>query len=203
MGGGQESRRLHDARRAGVEVKSRGQRPRPGARTPRSEVIVALGSNLGDSANVLREAVIRLASLSARRLRRSSLWRSTPVDCPPGSPPFVNAAVAFEPTAGETPESLLARLQALEKEFGRRPKTILNEPRPLDLDLIAFGSEVRATSELTLPHPRAHQRRFVLEPLNEIAPALVLPGQTKSIREWLAELRTDEVVRRIPDTNSW
>jgi len=162
-----------------------------------TKVIIALGSNLGDSSETLREAMQRLDRWAALPSRRSSLWQSSPVDCPPGSPPFVNAAVAIEPAADETPESLLAKLQALEKEFGRRPKQVLNEPRPLDLDLIAFGSEVRSTPQLALPHPRAHLRRFVLEPLNEIAPDLLLPGQTKPIRQLLAELRTDEVVRRI------
>jgi 2-amino-4-hydroxy-6-hydroxymethyldihydropteridine diphosphokinase len=67
----------------------------------------------------------------------------------------------------------------------------------LDLDLIAFGAEVRSTPQLTLPHPRAHLRRFVLEPLNELAPDLVLPGQSKPIRQLLAALRTDEVLRRV------
>jgi 2-amino-4-hydroxy-6-hydroxymethyldihydropteridine diphosphokinase len=110
---------------------------------------------------------------------------------------FLNAVVALKPCRGETPESLLAKLQALEKQFGRRPKQVLNEPRPLDLDLIAFGTEVRSTPELMLPHPRAHLRRFVLEPLNEIAPDLVLPGQTKPIRQLLAELRSEEVLHRI------
>ena len=161
------------------------------------KVLLAFGSNLGDSSALIRLAMERLQELCAQPLLSSSLWQSTPVDCPPGSPPFVNAAVAFEPAADETPESLLAKLQALEKEFGRRPKQALNEPRPLDLDLIVFGSEVRSTPQLTLPHPRAHLRRFVLEPLNEIAPALLLPGQTKSIRELLAELHSDETVRRI------
>jgi len=162
-----------------------------------TKVIIALGSNLGNSHKTLREAMQRLDRLAALPSQRSSLWESSPVDCPPGSPPFVNAAVAFEPAADETPESLLVRLQALEKEFGRHAKKVPNEPRPLDLDLIAFGTEVRCTPELTLPHPRARLRRFVLEPLNEIAPDLVLPGQTKPIRQLLAELRTDEVVRRI------
>jgi 2-amino-4-hydroxy-6-hydroxymethyldihydropteridine diphosphokinase len=160
-------------------------------------VLLALGSNLDDSTALIEHAMERLQKFSAHPLHRSSLWQTTPVDCPLGSPPFINAAVAFEPEADETPESLLAKLQALEKEFGRRPKEILNEPRPLDLDLVAFGSEVRSTPQLTLPHPRAHLRRFVLEPLNEIAPNLVLPGQTKPVRKLLAELRTDEVMRRI------
>ena len=166
-------------------------------RSPKSEVLIALGSNLGDSAMALREAMTRLSALSFSGFRRSSLWQSTPVDCPPDSPPFINAVVAFEPAANETPESLLAKLQVLENEFGRSPKQVPNEPRPLDLDLIAFGSKVRSTPQLTLPHPRAHLRRFVLEPLNEIASDFVLPGQTKSIRQLLVELQTDEVVQRI------
>jgi len=116
---------------------------------------------------------------------KSSLFETTPVDCPPGSPPFINAIVALHPRQAETPESLLGKLQMIEKEFGRQPKTILNEPRPLDLDLIAFGSARRSTNRLTLPHPRAHLRRFVLEPLAEIAPDFILPGQRKNVGQLL------------------
>ncbi|MFM8471448.1 MAG: 2-amino-4-hydroxy-6-hydroxymethyldihydropteridine diphosphokinase, partial [Limisphaerales bacterium] len=123
--------------------------------------------------------------------------RSTPVDCPPGSPDFINAVVALTPLPRLTPESLLAELQALEREFGRQPKKVLNEARPLDLDLIAWGSEVRNTPTLTLPHPRAHLRRFVLEPLNELAPDFVLPGQTRTVAELLAGLRTNEALERL------
>lgn len=157
---------------------------------------VALGSNLGDSRSILGEAFNRLQESSAAPIRQSSLWRSSPVDCPPGSPDFLNAVVALVPLAGETPESLLAKLQALEAEFGRRPKRVLNEPRPLDLDLIAFGSELRATPQLTLPHPRAVQRRFVLAPLNELAPELILPGQKKTVAELLSSLVSDERIAR-------
>lgn len=96
--------------------------------------------------------------------------------------------VGLVPRNHETPDSLLKKLQDLEKEFGRAPKKVFNEPRPLDLDLIAFGSEVRSTSELTLPHPRAHLRRFVLEPLAEIAPDLVLPGQGRPVAALLQDL---------------
>lgn len=151
------------------------QRPEP------IEVFVALGSNLGDSREIIHSAFLRLGELSRGPVRRSSLWRSAPVDCPPGSPDFVNAAVAFEPVPGETPERLLSKLRQIEIDFGRPPKVIHNEPRPLDLDLIAFGGETRNATELTLPHPRAHLRGFVLVPLAEIAPALVLPGQTAQV----------------------
>ncbi len=136
----------------------------------------------------------RLEALSAAPLRRSSLWRSAPVDCPPGSPWFVNAAVALTPRPGETPESLLDKLQALERAFGRRPKQVRNEPRPLDLDLIAFDAEQRATPRLTLPHPRAAVRRFVLAPLAEIAPDFQPPGWPAPAAVLLGQLPPGEVV---------
>lgn len=157
---------------------------------------VALGGNLGDALGSVREAMERLVELSALPPLRSSLWRSTPVDCPPGSPDFINAVVAFTPLPRLTPELLLAELQALEREFGRRPKLVLNEARPLDLDLIAWGTEVRNSPTLTLPHPRAHLRRFVLLPLSELAPELVLPGLTRTVAELLAGLRSGEVLER-------
>jgi 2-amino-4-hydroxy-6-hydroxymethyldihydropteridine diphosphokinase len=158
---------------------------------------IALGSNLGDSPRLVSNAMDRLQRFSPKPLLRSSLWRSDPVDCPPGSPRFINAVVGLVPRPGETPESLLKALQAMEKEFGRQPKLLLNEPRPLDLDLIAFGPATRHTEPLTLPHPRAHLRRFVLEPLAEIAPEFVLPGQGKMVRQLLAELGTVQPVARI------
>jgi 2-amino-4-hydroxy-6-hydroxymethyldihydropteridine diphosphokinase len=160
---------------------------------------VALGSNLGDSrANVLR-AFGLLQSLSDLPLRRSSLWETKPVECPPGSPLFVNAVAGLVPRAAETPRSLLARLQALEKEMGRTPKKILNEPRVIDLDLIAFASETVAEPDLILPHPRARLRRFVLEPLREIAPDFVIPGQDKTVAELLQGLESSEILRRVTD----
>lgn len=160
-------------------------------------VIVALGSNLGDpKANVLR-AMTRLDQLSAAPLLKSSLWQTSPVDCPAESPRFVNAVVGLMPRPGETPESLLSKLRALEREFGRRPKTIQNEPRPLDLDIIAFAQQTRRTAALTLPHPRAHERQFVLRPLNEIASKLVLPGQNRSVQELLKILPKDPGMSKV------
>lgn len=164
--------------------------------TSAATAFVALGSNLGDSARIIPDAMARLQRLSDTPILESSLWQTTPVDCPPGSPAFVNAVVGLTPRAGETPESLLAKLQALENEFGRQPKQVLNEPRPLDLDLIAFGTETRRAASLVLPHPRAHLRRFVLQPLGEIAPQLVLPGQTKTIAELLGDLPPDDLMER-------
>jgi 2-amino-4-hydroxy-6-hydroxymethyldihydropteridine diphosphokinase len=151
-------------------------------------VLIALGSNLGDGPSLVRKAMDALQELAVRPIRRSSLWCSLPVDCPPGSPPFINAAVALVPKRGQTPETLLSQLQALEKKFGRRPKKVHNEPRPLDLDLIAFGRETRRTATLTLPHPRAHLRRFVLAPLAEITPHHRLPRRRRTLRQLLAAL---------------
>jgi 2-amino-4-hydroxy-6-hydroxymethyldihydropteridine diphosphokinase len=159
--------------------------------------IVALGSNLGEARQNILQGMERLQKLSTVPLVKSSLWRTAPVDCPPGSPPFVNAVIALLPDTRETPESLLAKLQAVEKEFGRQPKKVLNESRLLDLDLISFGRETRTTPELTLPHPRAHLRRFVLHPLSEIAPELVLPGQEETVVQLLNRLPTDETLARL------
>jgi 2-amino-4-hydroxy-6-hydroxymethyldihydropteridine diphosphokinase len=159
--------------------------------------LIALGSNLGETAALIHKAFAQLETLSAKPLRKSSLWQTAPVDCPPDSPPFVNAAVSLVALPGETPESLLNKLQAIEKQFGRQPKVILNEPRRLDLDLIAFGNEVRNTAELILPHPRAHLRRFVLQPLSDVAPEFVLPGQTRTVAELLALVQSPEKIVRL------
>jgi 2-amino-4-hydroxy-6-hydroxymethyldihydropteridine diphosphokinase len=164
---------------------------------PSSLAVIALGSNLGDSRRIIREALTRLQKFSDRPLLKSSLWQTTPVNCPPNSPPFVNAVAGFAPQKGETPELLLQKLRALETKFGRSPKKVLNEPRALDLDLIAFGAETRNSPDLILPHPRAHLRRFVLQPLDEIAPDFKLPGQAKTISQLLAELPDEETVTRL------
>jgi 2-amino-4-hydroxy-6-hydroxymethyldihydropteridine diphosphokinase len=158
---------------------------------------VALGSNLGDSVKLLGEAMERLQNLSEKPLLKSSLWRSSPVDCPPGSPDFINAVVGLVPAKNESPESLLEKLQALEKEFGRRPKKVLNEPRPLDLDLIAFGNEIRRSERLNLPHPRAQERRFVLQPMAEIAPDYIFPHLQKKVSELVSSLTRDEIVQKM------
>lgn len=158
---------------------------------------VALGSNLGDPAQIVRRALDRLQELSEAPLLRSSLWQSAPVDCPAGSPPFVNAVAGLRPRAEETPESLLRQLQIIEKEFGPRPRKMRNEPRRLDLDLIAFGARTASGPELVLPHPRAHLRRFVLQPLAEIAPDFILPGQTAGAGELLRTLSSIEIVKRL------
>jgi len=158
--------------------------------------IIALGSNLGASRNIILDAMTRLETLSDKPILKSSLWQTAPVDCPPGSSKFVNAAVGLFPPENETPLGLLRKLRELEKQFGRRSKKILNEARSMDLDLIAFGNETLNSPELILPHPRAHLRRFVLQPLSEIAPDFFLAGQGRTVAELLAGLPPDETVTR-------
>src|SRR5262245_39376046 len=157
-------------------------------------VLIGIGSNQGDSVAIVRTAMDRLAAFASGSVRRSSLWRTTPVDCPPGSGEFVNAAVAFEPAATLDPETLLAACKRLQRELGRTPSITRHAPRELDLDLLVFGTAQRSTSDFTLPHPRAIQRRFVLEPAAEVAPDLVWPGTRATVRELLAALESDERV---------
>ena len=163
---------------------------------------IALGSNLGNSCKIILDAMARLQNYSDEPILKSSLWETPPMDCPPGSPHFLNAVVGFLPQKNETPESLLEKLRKLEKVFGRAPKKVLNEARPLDLDLIAFGSELRHSPDLILPHPRAQLRRFVLQPLSEIAPDLIWPGQTKTVSELLAALPPDAGMKRLGSTRA-
>ncbi len=164
---------------------------------------VALGANLGDAAGTLREAAAEIVGWSSAQALGSSLWRTEPVDCPPGSPSFLNAALGLQPKPGTTPESLLAALLALEARLGRTRSGLANAPRAIDLDLIAFGTETRATPTLTLPHPRAHERAFVLAPLAEIAPGLVLPSQQKTVAKLLATLgQAGEVLETEPLMNA-
>jgi 2-amino-4-hydroxy-6-hydroxymethyldihydropteridine diphosphokinase len=160
-------------------------------------VIVALGSNLGDPVANVRAAIDKLRNFSDRHVVASSLWKTSPVDCPPGSPDFVNSIAAFLPRDEETPFTLLAKFQAIEREFGRGQKQILNEPRPLDVDLIAFGRQQFQTESLILPHPRARARRFVLAPLAEIDPDYLFSGESATVATILAGLASGEVIERL------
>lgn len=176
-------------------------RPKLGCSDARGFAFIALGSNLGDSCSVIRNAIDLLEAFSEFPLLKSSMWRSEPVDCPEGSATFINAAVGIKPLVGESPESMLVKLQCLERDFGRRPKLVMNEPRALDLDLIAFLGETRDSESLELPHPRAHLRRFVMEPLAEIAPNLILPGQVESVENLRTAIESQGIVKRIVESD--
>lgn len=133
---------------------------------------VGLGANLGDARAQVEAAFDALAATpGVQGARRSSLYRSAPVDA--GGPDYVNAVAAIDTTLA--PRDLLHALQAIELRFGRE-RPYPNAPRTLDLDLLLHGDTRLADPELTLPHPRLHLRAFVLQPLAELAPALVVPG---------------------------
>jgi len=136
---------------------------------------VGLGSNLGQPAAQLREALGRLARLPETRLIATSrLWSSPPLG-PPGQPDYVNAVAGL--LTQREPKDLLGELQAIEQAMGRSRPPVRWGPRLIDLDLLAFGNETLDEPGLTVPHPGLHQRDFVLYPLAEIAPQLWIPGK--------------------------
>ncbi len=152
---------------------------------------IALGSNLGNRAAELEAGFQFLQILSAQPIRRSSIIETAPVDCPPGSAPFLNAVAELQvEPAGLSPHELLARLQGFEAQRGRAAEHERNAPRPLDLDILYYGTVALEEGGLILPHPRLARRAFVLQPLAELEPDLVLPGQTRTIRELLAARMT-------------
>lgn len=147
---------------------------------------VALGANLGDPRRTLDDAIAALAAIPSTRFLRNSRWIETAA-VGPAAPPFVNGAALLETSL--SPESLLAELQAIETRFGRaRPSRWA--PRTLDLDLIFLGQETRATPALRLPHPSAFYRRFVLDPLIEVAPDWVDPVRRITARQLHHRLTT-------------
>jgi 2-amino-4-hydroxy-6-hydroxymethyldihydropteridine diphosphokinase len=144
-------------------------------------VAVALGSNVGDRRAHLDYAVSKLRTLLGR-VTVSRYYDTVPVGVSGPQPMFLNAAAAGEWTL--SPRELLDALLTIEQERGR-DRPYLNAPRTLDLDLILFGDAVLDEAGLVVPHPRFHERRFVLEPLAEIAPALVDPVSGRSVAELL------------------
>lgn len=153
---------------------------------------IALGSNLGDRLQCCREAMERLFGTvpSVRLLAVAPLYETEPVDCPADSMSFYNTVV--EVAADVEPLALLAVLRAIEAASGRPNAHAHHAPRTVDLDVLYAGDIALSLPELTVPHPRLTQRRFVLQPLADIRPDLLLPGQTKTIRELLSGLRSAE-----------
>jgi 2-amino-4-hydroxy-6-hydroxymethyldihydropteridine diphosphokinase len=143
---------------------------------------VALGANLGDPVATVRAAFTALKGIPGTRFRAaSSLYRTAPVGLH-HQPDFINAVAAIEMDDAVLPApSLLEKLFDIEAAFGRK-RTVKNAPRTLDLDLLLFGDESLDLPGLTLPHPRMAERAFVLAPLAEIAPDLVIPGHGPGVR---------------------
>lgn len=156
-----------------------------------ARAFVGLGANLGDARSTVQTALRELATLPATTLvAASSLYRSAPVDA--AGPEFVNAVAELRTTL--TPRALLRALQAIEQAHGRE-RPYRNAPRTLDLDLLLHGEARLDEPTLTLPHPRMHERAFVLLPLAELAPTLVLPGHGPVDR--LARSLSDQAITRI------
>ena len=152
---------------------------------------VALGANLGDPVATVNAALAALATLPQTRLSASSaLYRTAPVGITE-QPEFINAAARLETTLA--PEALLDALLDIEQQFGRI-RAERNGPRSLDLDVLLYDAQVIATPRLSLPHPRLHLRAFVLYPLADIAPDLVIPGRG-TLAAWLPAVANQGIVR--------
>ncbi len=152
---------------------------------------VGIGSNLGEPRARVRAALDELARLpETRLLARSSLYRSAPVGYA-AQPDFVNAVAKL--ATGLSAEALLADLQAIESRHGRE-RSFANAPRTLDLDLLLYGDAVIAGPGLSVPHPRMHERAFVLAPLAEVDPDAEVPGRGRAA-ELLARTRAQDVER--------
>ena len=144
---------------------------------------VAFGANLGEPVETLRSAAVALGRRRGVELVAGSpIYRTRPIG-PPGQPDFANAVARVGTTLA--PEALLAVLHAVEAEFGR-VRDVRWGPRTLDLDLLWYAGEERVDGHLVLPHPRAHEREFVLRPLADLDPDLLLRGRRG--RDWLAGL---------------
>jgi len=134
---------------------------------------VGIGSNLGDPRAQVLAAFQELDRLPHTRVvKRSSLWRSAPVGYA-DQPDFINAVAEIETSL--SPDEILVQLKSMEARHGRE-RSFANAPRTLDLDLLLFGNTTLDTPTLRIPHPRMHERAFVLKPLLEMAPEVVIPG---------------------------
>lgn len=158
---------------------------------------IALGSNLGDRRAHLAAARDFVFSQHAGETRPacSGLYETEPVGCAPGTAPFLNAVVEIETSLD--PRELLRRLREFEMQSGRTRSPEKNSPREIDLDLLYCGDLRLDTPALVIPHSRMTTRRFVMQPLADIRPELVLPGQTETARNLLAHLPAAPAARLI------
>jgi 2-amino-4-hydroxy-6-hydroxymethyldihydropteridine diphosphokinase len=153
---------------------------------------LSLGSNVGDRAANLNAAIARLAELGAV-VAVSSFYETEPVELA-AQPWFLNCAVALD--TEKMPKQLLAGIFEIEQGMGRR-RVQTKGPRSIDIDILLFGSSIVDTQGLTIPHPALHERRFVLEPLAEIAPEVRHPVFKRTVREMRDALPPGQAVRKI------
>lgn len=155
---------------------------------------IALGSNVEPRLHHLQTAAekLRAIHIGERPALVSSIYETSPVDCVPGTAAFLNAVVEIE--VNLSPEDLLNYLKAIEIELGRPAIRKKNSPRTVDLDLLYGDREIRNTIEFQLPHPRIAERLFVLRPLLDIRPALVLPNHRETILDMVTRFKSDEIL---------
>lgn len=153
---------------------------------------IALGSNLADRLAHLRAASARLRSIAipGTTVLTAPIYQTLPRLCPPGSPDFLNTVVEIGYDGG--PLELLDATRTIELDLGRIPSSERNAPRVIDIDLLYLADERVENDTLVLPHPRVGERSFVLQPLADIRPDLILPGHTRTIAELLLDLPGDE-----------
>jgi len=161
---------------------------------PITNAYVSLGSNLGDRAGNLLLAVRGMMEAGLEVTRLSAIYETEAVETF-AQPAFLNMVAELRGNTLPAPEQVMARLLRIEYALGRTREVSMG-PRTIDLDLLLYRDELRSTQFLILPHPRFHQRRFVLEPLNEIAPRLVHPTLHQPIRNLLANVTDQSEVRR-------
>ena len=154
-------------------------------------VIFSLGSNVGDRLAILENACDYLADVFGG-LHLSQLYETEPVGCPAGSPSYLNACV--EVSTDKPPQEVLELCMRIEKELGRERNGVYGAPRTCDIDIIMYGELQLQSPTLTLPHPRAHEREFVLRPLCDIDPQLILPGHSLTVSAMLATLPAGSAV---------
>jgi 2-amino-4-hydroxy-6-hydroxymethyldihydropteridine diphosphokinase len=158
-------------------------------------VYLSLGSNVGDREAQLRDAQARLGA-AGRVVAASSFYETEPVEFTE-QPWFLNSALALE--TSNTPQQLMTAILRIEEEMGRR-RVQKKGPRPIDIDILLFDDIIMDSTNLTIPHPALHQRRFVLEPMAEIASEVLHPGLKKTIRELRDALPPGQVVRKLEKT---
>jgi 2-amino-4-hydroxy-6-hydroxymethyldihydropteridine diphosphokinase len=149
---------------------------------------VALGSNLGNrfaNLQAARKAILDLSNVKPPILC-SAIYETDPIDCEPDAGKFLNAVLEFDYDGDSL--DLLKNLKQIESALGRPPDHPPNISRTIDIDVLYCGDTIKESDELQLPHPRMHLRSFVLQPLADIRPDFVLPGQTKTVRELLAQV---------------
>ena len=154
---------------------------------------VSLGSNLGDRAGYLLLGVRGMLAAGFDVIRLSSIYETQPIEYT-NQPMFLNMVAELRGTTLPTPEQVLARMLRIEYALGRIRDVLLG-PRTLDLDLLLYHDERRSSEFLNLPHPRLHLRRFVLVPLNELAPTLQHPVLKQTVAELLRNLDDSSEVK--------